>query len=322
MAWMYRSNEAMFSDFDSDRKRAVNRIVDHYEMDEAFVELYVHHLCESQRDNKFAYMGFESEVGAFLAVVERVKQLERDLGISMKGARVLDIGCASGHAMRAALKLGASAVYGIEYAPSRAMAGNAMLERQGYPATIRVGSVLDPDVTDRVLEGMDFIFMFDVLEHVPSIEGSIKVARSKLRKGGKMIIKSGNPYYPHFMLHEPHYGLPGMILLDRASAAEYHAVHYQGAYDDVFEWMNKTEVEALLSRSGFRVLPRVDEVEATLEHVDEALRKLESEAEFPNEALRQKVLSVTKVLKVMRATVRDPEQMFCVMNFVAVGEAI
>jgi SAM-dependent methyltransferase len=321
MAWMYKSNEAMFADFDHDSEDAAQRIVEHYETDIGFTRLYIHHLRDSQRDNKLAYLGFESEMGAFQAVLRMVSELQSDLGLDLNGARVLDIGCASGHAMRAALKLGASTVVGIEYSEPRAFNGNNILSAFGHPPSIRAGSVLDETVTGDLPANFDYVFLFDVLEHVPSIEETFKVARSKLKKGGKIIIKSGNPYFPLFMLKEPHYALPGMILLDRESAAEYHAAHFDGAYDDVNEWLCKVEVEALLNRLGFRTISRRDATDAELGKFDEAIAELESIA-YPSDEIRRKVRSATKLLKVMRATTQDPEQMFCVMNFVAVAEAI
>lgn len=322
MAWMYRSNEEMFGHFDKDPEAAARAVSEHYDMDLEFVRLYIHHLRDSQRENQSAYIGFESEMGAFQAVESMVRDLQHELGISLHGAKVLDIGCASGHAMRAALKLGAAAAAGIEYSEPRAYNGNNILERHGYEPSIRVGSVLDETVTGDLPSDFDYVFIFDVLEHVPSIEGTIAVARSKLRKGGKIIIKSGNPFFPNFMLREPHYSLPGMILLDREAAAEYHAAHFDGGYDDVFYWMCKTEVEDLLNRSGFRSRPRRDETHVSLDRFDEVVSILECGTEYPSASIRQKVLNATKLLKVMRATAADPEQLFCVMNFVAVGEAI
>lgn len=321
MAWMYKSNDEMFADFDRDPEDAAQRIVRHYDTEIDFTRRYIHHMRDSQRSNKLAYLGFESEMGAFQAALAMVQEIQRDLGITLDGKKVLDIGCASGHAMRAALTLGASCVTGIEYAEPRAFNGNSILAAFGYPASIHVGSVLDESITSRLPNDFDYVFLFDVLEHVPSIEKTFMVARSKLKKGGKIIIKSGNPFFPTFMLHEPHYGLPGMILLERNSAAEYHAAHFEGAYDDVNEWLCKIEVEAMLNRLGFRAINRRDTTDAKLSDFDEAISKLESTL-YPTEEIRRKVLSATKLLKIMRSTAQDPEQMFCVMNFIAVAEAI
>jgi cyclopropane fatty-acyl-phospholipid synthase-like methyltransferase len=316
MALMYKSNKEMFDDFLLDQAAAEKKISSHYDMDIEFVSQYINHLLSSQRENENAYRGFESEMGAFQATLERVN----DLGLSLTGSNILDIGCSSGHAMRAALKLGAKNAVGIEYSAARANNGNRMLEKYGYPPSIKVGSALDLNVTADIPADFDFVFIFDVLEHVPSIDGVISMARTKLKKGGKMVIKSGNPYNPQFMLSEPHYGLPGMTLLDRKTAAEYFSYSHAGDYDDVFFWLTKPEVELILKKYGFKIISQKDATDFTLKEFDEAINLLESYTVYPSENIRQQVVNAIKFLKLMRMTSIDQEQIFCVMNFQLVAE--
>lgn len=318
MEWMYRSNESMFKDFDENAADVVERISKHYEMHPDFVGPYVEHLKQSQRSNPRAFAGFESEMGAFKRTEEMLLNVGRRSALAFAGARVLDIGCASGHAMRAALKHGASEVVGIEYSADRASNGNTMLEMYGYPATIRTGSVLDQAITED-LHDFDFVFLFDVLEHVPTIDGTLHVARRALRDGGKVIIRSGNPYCSEFILREPHYGLPGMILLDRDAATQYHAAHFSGEYE-VFEWLSKWEIEERLLDARFKPLPIEDEIEYPLSLFEEAMDVVVSN-NYPTPEIAGRVLTAVKLLRNMRHSAADPEALFGVLNHTIVATA-
>ncbi|WP_185731565.1 class I SAM-dependent methyltransferase [Burkholderia glumae] len=317
MVDMYRTNEAMFSDFDSNPHDVVERVSKHYDMHPTFVRQYINHLKESQRNNPRAWAGFESEVGAYSRTRAMISRVESQNGLSFRGARVLDIGCGSGHAIRAMTAIGATAV-GLELNPHRAENGNASLALHGIAPSIATGSVLDPEAVGR-LGKFDIVTLFDVLEHVPSITETIAVARGLLHSNGIIVIKSGNPYHWEFMLREPHYNAPGMTLLSTATATEYHAALFQGEYE-VFEWLSRPEIEAILNKTGFDVDPDHDEIDSSIEQFESALVQLEAEG-YPTKSIGDQVRHAVKFLRTMRSVSADAERMFCVMNYTIIAYA-
>lgn len=314
---MYSTNEAMFRDFDDNAHDIVERVSSHYEMHPTFVRQYIDHLKDSQRENPRAWAGFESEVGAYSRTREMISRVESQNGLSFRDARVLDIGCGSGHAIRAMTAIGATAC-GLELNPHRAANGNASLALHGIAPSIATGSVLDPEAVGR-LGKFDIVTLFDVLEHVPSIKETIVVARNLLNQNGIIVIKSGNPYHWEFMLREPHYNAPGMTLLSTTTAIEYHAALFQGEYE-VFEWLSRPEIEAKLNKAGFDVEPDHDEIDSSIEQFDSALDQLESK-KYPTERIGDQVRHAVKFLRTMRSVSANADRMFCVMNYTIIARA-
>lgn len=52
---------------------------------------------------------------------------------------------------------------------------------------------------DEIEESFDFIFLFEVIEHMPLLEcfNLLKELRGKLRQGGKILLSTPNLYHPH-----------------------------------------------------------------------------------------------------------------------------
>lgn len=321
MSYLYQSNEAMFQDFDSDKAAAVVRIVDHYEVHPAFVNQYVDQLMSSQRDNPRAFAGFESEIGAFKRTVALLRYVEVGNEIAFKNSKVLDVGCGSGHSMRAAWKLGARHVIGLDYNKARADNGNKMLALYGLPSSICTGSILDTNLNQLLGSDFDLVLMFDLLEHVPSIDRSLEVARSLLKPGAKIIIRSGNPFNPEFLLREPHYGVPGMTLLSRHSALEYLAQTRGGEYE-VYEWLCRTEIEERLKNAGFAIGTNSDEMTHPLADFDRVVKQLEEEFSYPTAAIKEEVLQGVKFLKILRNSIPNNEKFFGIMNYNIVAKRL
>lgn len=101
------------------------------------------------------------------------------LGISPKGKRVLDVGCAGGAFLVAAREMG-FAVTGIE--PARWMAAYG---REKYQLDIRDG-ILEPGSFEP--HSFDVITLWDVIEHLPQPLETLQIVRSLLKTGGVLLV--------------------------------------------------------------------------------------------------------------------------------------
>ncbi len=231
---------------------------------------------------------------------------------------MLDLGCGGGDAMRAAWGRGAADVWGLEIDARRAATGNDMLERYGLPRNIQVGSILDPEAVDALGKDYDAAFLFDVVEHVPSVGDLVGVVRPLLKAGGVAVIRAGTPFNPEMLLREPHYGLPAMTVLSRTTALRYFGACRTGAYE-VFEWLYRTEIEARLRRAGFAVEAAPQERTHSASEFDRIAALLTMETTYPDPEIEAEAKRAIRFLRLLRENALDPDELFGVMNFTIVG---
>ena len=103
-------------------------------------------------------------------------------------AKIIDIGCGTGSALRyASLKVTHGSLIGIDPVPR--MVDIARERTLGHPNSARIefreGSAENMPVED---EWADFIFAFDSLDHWQDIEEGFSEIRRVLRPGGKLVI--------------------------------------------------------------------------------------------------------------------------------------
>lgn len=114
------------------------------------------------------------------------------------GARVLEIGCGTGHNFGMLGEFGA--VDGLEIdAPARAIAS----ERLGRP----VGNAPLPELTGVPDGHYDLIALLDVLEHIDGDRAALASIRRKLKPGGKLLVTvPANPWMwsAHDVVHHHH----------------------------------------------------------------------------------------------------------------------
>jgi methionine biosynthesis protein MetW len=103
-----------------------------------------------------------------------------------RGARVLDIGCATGYVGRQLMQEKGCSVVGLEVDEAAA----AKARQAGL--TVHVGSVLDPKFRKQVKGPFDAIVAADVLEHLTEPEVALRAARGWLADGGRLIVATPN----------------------------------------------------------------------------------------------------------------------------------
>jgi SAM-dependent methyltransferase len=135
-------------------------------------------------------------------------------GYRVSGARCLDIGCSNGALLVAAQMRGAGRCLGVDLSEARLVSARKVCV--GKPIDL-----LRSDVASDAIPGTyDVVFCTDVLEHVPEWSRIIDQIRGALAPGGSAFVFLHNARQPSSVRSEPHYGVPGLVLLPRAQAAE------------------------------------------------------------------------------------------------------
>lgn len=120
------------------------------------------------------------------AAVQNLEQLVTPEQIA--GARFLDIGCGSGLAMLAALRLGASEVVGIDLDPDSVAAARGLLQQHAPQQNWRVerGSVFD--LCNIIKERFPIVHSWGVLHHTGDMRRAIKSAAEMVEPNGTLAI--------------------------------------------------------------------------------------------------------------------------------------
>lgn len=140
---------------------------------------------------------------------EKVHQLSAYIDI--EGLRVLDIGAGIGGLSAAFAKKGAS-VTAIDVDD-----GYQMLSKIGYEECgVNVESQLfDGGDLPFPNESFDIVCCFNIFEHVPNLERLFREMQRVLKPGGIVIGRADYKYAWSNIKADPHYGLPGIILMPK-----------------------------------------------------------------------------------------------------------
>ena len=132
-----------------------------------------------------------------------INKLERVLNISFRGRRVLVVGAGTGAEFIELHRRGAM-VHGIE---PNSLGIEIIREKcriSGIPGErVKEGMAEKLPYDD---ETFDFVYCYTVLEHVASVEASLKSMLRVLRVGGHLFVEAPNyrmPYEPHYKMMMP-----------------------------------------------------------------------------------------------------------------------
>lgn len=140
--------------------------------------------------------------------------------IAVAGARSLDIGCAYGGTPIAFARAGADA-YGLELdAGLLGLAQYNLADHPGLRCTLLTGDILQPEVA-QPLGQFDIITCDNVIEHVEKASRLIETIAQMLRPDGACVMGIPNAFSYLEVLHDGHYALFGLTLLDREQAISY-----------------------------------------------------------------------------------------------------
>jgi len=219
-----------------------------------YIEDYINHIYREHLENPQATLYIESELGAPQRQMDLITQLNKN-GYRTKNKKCLDIGCNNGALVLACWKSGASDVMGIDISEKRLE--KAKRFSQGKPIRIKKHNILE----NLIGETFDVILSTDVLEHVAEPEKFFHRLQTHLKRSPTAFIYLSlfNKYYPDNIISEPHFDVPGMILLPFGEAEElWYQVRqdYNSILDyEVYHWHSYWEYREMANRAGLEMIP-------------------------------------------------------------------
>lgn len=172
----------------------------------------------------------------------------------LRGSRVVDFGSGWGFQSVALAKLGANEVLALETGEEkrsftqRCGAGLRNLRVRGRAARDDEGK-------------FDFVVSLDALEHYGDPEAVVSVMRGLLRKGGRLLLSFGPPWYSpygahlQFMSRVPwiHLFFSEAALMDMRARYRKDGAHHYSEVEGGLNQMTIARFEQLMIRAGFRV---------------------------------------------------------------------
>ena len=133
-------------------------------------------------------------------------------GVSLQGARVVDLGCAEAGGLVALAEAGAQ-VCGLELRASRAELARRLAQERGVELRVLVGDLLSEDDIAQLGGPFDLVLLRDVIEHVPEKEKALRNVRRLLSGSpvGKALV-TFPPYYSPFGGHQQMLASPFRLL--------------------------------------------------------------------------------------------------------------
>lgn len=214
-----------------------------------------HAALEAARPGWWDERNFEKWRRHYLSEHERgrdiVATLERYVpGFSAHGIRALDVGCGDGGVPIAIAEAGAARVAGIE--PDRASLARGVIRAQehGVVADLRHGFAEDLPFEDG---SFDLVILDNVLEHVRDRERSLAEAHRVLAPQGLLYVVTPKPYALHSLVSDPHYQIPGLVLLPpRLQKWYFERIHSRGRGEfSVGVIPTRRSALAMMRRAGF-----------------------------------------------------------------------
>ena len=212
--------------YDADPERLIEAVMRLYGTNGAYTSHYVHQLVRHHRANPLIPLYLESEMGG----LARARQFLDALADSFhrpslfRGKRCLDVGANAGQTLLAFCERGARAAVGVEIDEARYGTARMNLEGvRGCQLEVYHNDIMNSAFI-KTLSPFDVIFCLDVIEHVRDPRLLVRHLGSLLAEepGGFIYIKVGNPLCYKNILAEPHYQIPGLVLLPHELAKAYY----------------------------------------------------------------------------------------------------
>lgn len=101
-------------------------------------------------------------------------------------------------------------------------------------------------------QSFDIVCFFNVFEHVPNVNKAIREIVRVLKPGGFIVGRADFRYDKNNIKHDPHYGLPGIILLPRflRELVVVHLTHRSNELDDIVWAKNLRDLEQRFGHEG------------------------------------------------------------------------
>jgi SAM-dependent methyltransferase len=219
-----------------------------------FVLRYLEHLRREHLENPQAVRYIEAELGAPGRQAQLLDWLATS-GHPVKDRSCIDVGCNNGSLALACAAAGARRVVGVDVSEQRLETARDLC--RGTPIDLRNLDILE----ERLEERFEVVLCTDVLEHVPDPAKMIRALGRILKPGPGCFgfVSVHNKLHPATVRSEPHYGVPGLVLLPYERAARLWLQlrdRCRSKLDyEVFHWNTGGEYVEMARAAGLRVSP-------------------------------------------------------------------
>jgi ubiquinone/menaquinone biosynthesis C-methylase UbiE len=201
-----------------------------------------HHLSDAEIEQRY------SEIAGTLGMPGYFYGAVAAFPAARSGARLLDVGCGNGDLLRELEgRFEGSLLAGVEISSGRLRLARERLG--GRVSLLQTGGKGALPFEDG---SFDFVFVTEVLEHLKQPEALLAEARRVLSPGGRLVLTTPNAdaflMWPLFARVAE--AAPGLPLVRRLLPHE----HPLRTLQPIDTLLTRGDVEALLERSGFRVL--------------------------------------------------------------------
>lgn len=121
-----------------------------------------------------------------------------DFLAAIRGASVLDYGCAMGHQCIGLVLKGARAVVGVDIQQNRIDAGRQLLRELNLDDRISLHTTTSADMHEK----FDLVVSLDCMEHFPDPLRSLNEMKAALKPGGRMFVTFGPVWYSAYGPHQ------------------------------------------------------------------------------------------------------------------------
>jgi ubiquinone/menaquinone biosynthesis C-methylase UbiE len=135
-----------------------------------------------------------------LAKEYMISHLEKK-GVPIRGAKIIEIGCAEGGNLCAMAEHGAAELVGTDINEPRLVTAEKVAEMAGLEITYSSHDIIYQDPFPEWIEHFDVAFLRDVIEHLDDAEIALRNIRRVLKPGGALYV-TFPPYYSPFGGHQ------------------------------------------------------------------------------------------------------------------------
>lgn len=241
-----------------DERSAAKYLIKKYGTNREYTTRFLRHMLSKHGNNPQFDLYMESELGSLKRSRAFIKFLSREFNNDnlFAGKKCLDIGASSGNSLIAFVENGAVQAAGIELCEGRFQTASVNIGGCSSAVRRKIKMFREDIQNEEVarLGCFDIIFCNDVLEHVENPLSAVRQICRLLSSNPEAFayVNLRNYSHPQNILHEPHYDLPGMVLLPHDRAQEYYmACNKDNLLKyEVYHWMSFYDYERLFNSFG------------------------------------------------------------------------
>lgn len=243
---------------------SINKLIKKYGTNREFTKLYIDHMNRNFKNHPQFDLYIDSELGSLkrsIKTMDSLCQLYKNSKLFLN-KECLDIGCSSGNALIAFVEKGAAKATGIDIEKGRIKTASinvgACPRRMNNKIQIFNDDIQNVNLIEKIGQ-FDIIFCTDVLEHVENPDQAVEQICRLLKDTEEAFayLSLRNYLHPRNILHEPHYDLPGMILLPYELAKQYFDIvkgnNSKEEYG-VYHWKSFFDYQNMFNNFGKRCM--------------------------------------------------------------------